>query len=157
MKTIRLLLVITVSLAFFVFAISSCSKREDPLADQSIINRALSTEPESLDPQKGRSVQAADVLRDIGEGLVAYSASGELIAATAVSWEISEDGLSYTFHLRPEARWSNGDPVIAADFVFGLQRLVDPQTAAFYAAELANVVNAAAIVLRVWLRSRKKW
>jgi oligopeptide transport system substrate-binding protein len=91
-------------------------------------------------------VQAADVLRDIGEGLVAYSPSGELVAAAAESWEISADGLTYTFHIRPEARWSNGDPVTAADFVFGLQRLVDPQTAAFYAAELANVVNAAAIV-----------
>lgn len=146
MKIIRLLLVITVSLAFFAFAVSSCSNREDPLAGQSIINRALSTEPESLDPQKSRSVQALDVLRDIGEGLVAYSASGELIAATAASWEISEDGLTYTFHVRPGARWSNGDPVMAQDFVSGLQRLVDPQTAAFYAAELANVANAAAIV-----------
>lgn len=146
MKTIRQLLVITVSLALFAFAVSSCSKREDPQAGQSIINRALSTEPESLDPQKSRSVQALDVLRDIGEGLVAYSASGELIAATAVSWDISEDGLTYTFHVRPGARWSNGDPVTAQDFVSGLRRLVDPQTAAFYAAELANVVNAAAIV-----------
>lgn len=146
MKIIRLLLVITVSLAFFAFAVSSCSNREDPLAGQSIINRALSTEPESLDPQKSRSVQALDVLRDIGEGLVAYSASGELIAATAASWEISEDGLTYTFHVRPGARWSNGDPVMAQDFVSGLQRLVDPQTAAFYAAELSNVANAAAIV-----------
>lgn len=146
MKIIRLMLVITVSLAAIALAISSCSDREDPLAGLSVINRALSTEPESLDPQKGRSVQAADVLRDIGEGLVAYSASGELVAAAAESWAISEDGLQYTFHLRPEARWSNGDPVTASDFVFGLQRLVDPQTAAFYAAELASVVNAAAIV-----------
>lgn len=146
MKIIRLMLVITVSLAAIALAISSCSDREDPLAGLSVINRALSTEPESLDPQKGRSVQAADVLRDIGEGLVAYSASGELVAAAAESWAISEDGLQYTFHLRPEARWSNGDPVTASDFVFGLQRLVDPQTAAFYAAELASVVNAVAIV-----------
>jgi len=146
MKIIRLSLVITVSLVAISFAISSCSDREDPLAGMSVINRALSTEPESLDPQKGRSVQAADVLRDIGEGLVAYSASGELIAATAASWDISEDGLAYTFHVRPEARWSNGDTVTAQDFVSGLQRLVDPRTAAFYAAELANVANAAAIV-----------
>jgi oligopeptide transport system substrate-binding protein len=146
MKTIRLLLVITVSLVAIALAVNSCSNREDPLAGMSVINRALSTEPESLDPQKSRSVQALDVLRDIGEGLVAYSASGELIAATAASWDISEDGLTYTFHIRPEARWSNGDPVMAQDFVSGLQRLVDPQTAAFYAAELANVANAAAIV-----------
>jgi oligopeptide transport system substrate-binding protein len=146
MKSFRLLLVIVVSLAAMALAVSSCSGREDPLAGRSVINRALSTEPESLDPQKGRSVQAADVLRDIGEGLVAYSASGELVAAAAERWEIAADGLTYTFHIRPDARWSNGDPVTAGDFVFGLQRLVDPQTAAFYAAELSNVVNAAAIV-----------
>jgi oligopeptide transport system substrate-binding protein len=146
MKKLRLLLVITVSLVAVAYAISSCSGREDPHAGLSVINRALSTEPESLDPQKSRSVQAADVLRDIGEGLVAYSASGELVAAAAERWEISADGLTYTFHIRPEARWSNGDPVTAGDFVFGLQRLVDPKTAALYAAELANVVNATEIV-----------
>jgi oligopeptide transport system substrate-binding protein len=146
MKKLRLLLVITVSLVAVAYAISSCSGREDPHAGLSVINRALSTEPESLDPQKGRSVQAADVLRDIGEGLVAYSASGDLVAAAAERWEISADGLTYTFHIRPEARWSNGDPVTAGDFVFGLQRLVDPKTAALYAAELANVVNATEIV-----------
>jgi oligopeptide transport system substrate-binding protein len=86
------------------------------------------------------------VLRDIGEGLVSYDAAGEMIPATAARWEISADGLTYTFFIRPEARWSSGDPVTAADFVFGLQRLVDPATAAFYAAELGNVVNAADIV-----------
>jgi oligopeptide transport system substrate-binding protein len=86
------------------------------------------------------------VLRDIGEGLVTYSASGELVPGTAESWEMSEDGLSYKFRIRPDARWSNGEPVTAADFVFGLQRLVDPATAAFYAAELGNVFNATAIV-----------
>ena len=96
-----------------------------------VLNRALATEPESLDPQKSRSVQAADVLRDIGEGLVSYDASGTMVPATAESWEISADGLTYTFLIRPQARWSNGDPVTAADFVFGLQRLVDPATAAF--------------------------
>ncbi|MGI9224957.1 MAG: peptide ABC transporter substrate-binding protein [Woeseiaceae bacterium] len=146
MKRLRLLLVIFVSLAAIASVVSSCNGREDPHAGMSVINRALSTEPESLDPQKSRSVQAADVLRDIGEGLVAYSASGELVPAAAERWEISADGLTYTFHIRPEARWSNGDPVTAGDFVFGLQRLVDPQTAALYAAELANVVHATEIV-----------
>ena len=91
-------------------------------------------------------MQSADVLRDIGEGLVGHSPSGELVAAGAERWEISDDGLTYTFHIRPDARWSNGDPVTAHDFVFGLQRLVDPATAAFYAAELSNVVNAAPII-----------
>ncbi len=150
MKTIRLLPVILVTLAGAAVMLNACSNgandREASPTGRPVLNRALSTEPESLDPQKGRSVQAADVLRDIGEGLVTYDAAGNLVPGTAESWEIAADGLSYTFRIRADARWSNGDPVTAADFVSGLQRLVDPATAAFYAAEIGTVVNAEAIV-----------
>ncbi len=113
---------------------------------QSILHRGLSSDPESIDPHKARSVQAAEVLRDIGEGLVAYSATGELVGAAAESWSISDDGLTYTFNIRPEARWSNGDAVTAEHFVFSLRRLVDPATAAFYAQAIAAIVNAEAII-----------
>jgi ABC-type oligopeptide transport system substrate-binding subunit len=150
MKTIRLLPVILATLAGAAVMLNACSNggtdRESSPAGTPVLNRALSTEPESLDPQKSRSVQAADVLRDIGEGLVSYTAAGDLVPGTAERWEIAEDGLSYTFRIRADAHWSNGDAVTAADFVHGLRRLVDPATAAFYAAELGNVVNAEAIV-----------
>lgn len=144
MKRLRLLPVILVSLV--VIGVAGCGEREDPYAGLSVLDRALSSDPESLDPQKHRSTQAADALRDIGEGLTGHSAGGDLVPAAAESWQASEDGLTYTFRIRPEARWSNGDPVSAKDFVFGLQRLVDPATGAFYAAELSNVVNARAII-----------
>ena len=146
MKKTRLLPVILVTLAAGAIMLAACADRTADQPDAPALNRALSTDPESLDPQKSRSVQAADVLRDIGEGLVAYDAAGELVPGTAKSWEMSEDGLTYTFRIRPDARWSNGDPVTADDFVYGLRRLVDPATAAFYAAELGNVVNAADII-----------
>ncbi|HSO07205.1 MAG TPA: peptide ABC transporter substrate-binding protein, partial [Pelomicrobium sp.] len=150
MKRIRLLSVLVATLAGAVLLIGGCSKdgadRAALPSGTTVLDRALGTEPESLDPQKGRSVQAADVLRDIGEGLVTYTAAGELVPGAAASWEIDAEGLTYTFRIRPEARWSNGDPVTAADFVLGLRRLVDPATAAFYAAELGNVVNAAAVI-----------
>ena len=110
------------------------------------LQRGLNTDPESIDPHKARSVQAAEVLRDIGEGLVAYSAAGGLVGAVAESWSISDDGLTYTFNIRPEARWSNGDAVTAEHFVFSLRRLVDPATAAFYAQAVAAIVNAEAII-----------
>ena len=84
--------------------------------------------------------------RDIGEGLVSYSPDGELVPGVATAWALSDDGTEYTFGLRPDARWSNGDPVIAADYVLGLQRLVDPATAAFYAGQLGSVQNAEAII-----------
>jgi oligopeptide transport system substrate-binding protein len=146
MKILRPLPAFLTVLAVAGIALQGCSDSTAPESGPPVLNRGLSTEPESLDPQKSRTTQAGDVLRDINEGLVTYSAAGELVPGTADSWDISDDGLTYTFRIRENARWSNGDPVTAPDFVFGLQRLVDPATAAFYAAELGNVVNAAAII-----------
>ena len=111
-----------------------------------VLRRGNGPEPESLDPHKSRSIQAADVLRDIGEGLVGYSPDGELIAAAAEKWEVSEDGRQYDFWLRPAARWSNGDTVLAEHFVFSFRRLVNPETAAFYAQALEDIENAAEII-----------
>ena len=119
----------------------------DTTADvETALHRGNGAEPESLDPHKARSIQAADVLRDIGEGLVGYSPEGKLIAAAAEKWEISEDGRQYDFWLRPEARWSNGDKVTADQFVYSFRRLVNPGTAAFYAHALADIENAADVI-----------
>jgi len=107
--------------------------------------RAIGAEPESLDMHAARSSEAATVLRDIGEGLTGYSASGELVAAAAERWEVSADGLEYRFWLRPDARWSNGAPVLAEHFVYSFRRLVDPATAAFFAQFLIDIENAEAI------------
>jgi oligopeptide transport system substrate-binding protein len=109
---------------------------------ESILNRGTGAEPESLDAHKARTTQAGDVQRDLGEGLVGYLATGELVAAAAESWETSADGREYTFQLRDSARWSNGDIVTADDFVYSFRRLVDPKTAAFYAQFIGDIVNA---------------
>lgn len=112
-----------------------------------VLDRGLGAEPESLDMHKARTNQAGDVQRDLGEGLFAYTADGELMLAAAERYEMSDDGLQYTFWLRPEGRWSNGDRVTAADFVYSFRRLVDPATAAFYAQQsLGDVVNAIDII-----------
>ena len=101
----------------------------------------------SLDPQLISSVEDADVARGIFEGLYNSDSNGNLVPAGALAFETSADLKTYTFHLRPEAKWSNGDPVTAADYVYGWQRLVDPTLASEYAyyLELAQVVNAADI------------
>ena len=113
----------------------------------SVLNRGTAAEPESLDPHKARTIQAGDVQRDLGEGLTGYAADGELILAAAERMEMSDDGLIYTFWLRPDGRWSNGDKVTAQDFVFSFRRLVNPATAAFYAQQsLGDVVNATEII-----------
>ncbi len=141
MKSIRYLLLLAV---FGLVAVYSCSG--EPVDAGAVLQRGIPADPETLDQHKARSTQAADVLRDLGEGLVGYSPTGELVPAAAESWEVSEDGRTYTFHLRAEARWSNGDRVTAEHFVLAFRRLVTPATAAFYANMLADVVNAAGAV-----------
>jgi len=110
------------------------------------LNRAIGPEPESLDPQLARTTQSHTVLRDLFEGLLTYSADGKLIEGAAERWTVSDDGLTYSFWLRPGGRWSNGETVDAEDFVYSFRRLVDPKTAAFYAETLINVRNAADII-----------
>jgi oligopeptide transport system substrate-binding protein len=146
MKAFRMLLLAALLLTAIGLALLLRDESGGPGQQQPTLHRGLSSDPESIDPHKARSVQAAEVLRDIGEGLVAYSATGELVGAAAESWSISDDGLTYTFNIRPETRWSNGDSVTAEHFVFSLRRLVDPATAAFYAQAVAAIVNAEAII-----------
>ena len=141
MISLRLVLLVT-----FGLTLVSCGNPVDPKAEVTTLHRGLSIDPESVDPHKSRSVQAAEVLRDIGEGLLSYSASGELVGGVAKEWTVAEDGLTYTFLLRDDARWSNGDPVTAEDFAFSFRRLVDPDTAAFYAEMLGSIVNVRTII-----------
>lgn len=136
----------SISLLLVCALLASCGGTTGSDPSLSVLHRGLASDPESLDPHKARSTQAADVLRDIGEGLLGYTETGELVAAAAVSWSISDDGLTYTFKLRPEARWSNGDPVTAEHFTYSLRRLVDPATASLYAQALGDIVNAQEII-----------
>ena len=111
-----------------------------------ILLRGIGSEPDSLDPQQARSVEAQRVLRDICEGLTTLDKSGGVAPGIAEKWQVSPDGKTYTFSLRHDARWSNGQPVVAADFVAGLRRLVEPATASTYAEVVDVIVNASDIV-----------
>ena len=128
-----------------IFTIA-CSPDARVALDTSTLNRGLSGEPESLDPHKFTSNQSQTILRDIGEGLVSIGADGALSSGVAERWEQSEDGLTYIFHLRADARWSNGRMVTAKDFEFAFQRLVNPKTASPYAEFLSGIKNASDIV-----------
>ncbi|MDH3352083.1 MAG: ABC transporter substrate-binding protein, partial [Gammaproteobacteria bacterium] len=145
MKSVRAALVAIVVAGLCGVVLVSCGGPQDAGSARPVLNRGISSDPESLDPHKIRSVQAGEVLRDIGEGLAGYTPTGELIPAAAESWTMSDDGLTYTFAIRADARWSNGDAVTAEHFAFSLRRLVDPATAAFNAHLIADVVNARAI------------
>ena len=115
------------------------------LAQEVVYNRGNDTDPSSLDQHKTSTVAEAHILRDLYEGLVVYNAAAEVVPGVAESWEVSEDGTVYTFTLREDARWSNGDPVTASDFVFAFRRIQDPATAAGYANILYPIKNAEAI------------
>ncbi|HKE45922.1 MAG TPA: peptide ABC transporter substrate-binding protein [Steroidobacteraceae bacterium] len=107
-----------------------------------VLNRGNGHEPESLDPQRARTDSELTILRDVYEGLTALDADAKPAPAAAREWSVSTDGRVYTFRLRDGLRWSNGDPVVALDFVQGLRRLVDPATASPYGQILDVIENA---------------
>jgi oligopeptide transport system substrate-binding protein len=141
MKSLR-----SITVLAMLSLLAACGGEQQPAASTNTLDRGLPSDPETLDHHKARSVQAAEVIRDLGEGLVGYSPSGELVPAAAERWEVSEDGLTWTFQLRDGLRWSNGDELTAEHFVAGMRRLVSPATGAFYAQMLVDLENAAAIV-----------
>ena len=101
-------------------------------AEGGVLNVMLETEVQSLDPQLATDGTSFEVIANYTDGLMQMDANGAAVEALAESYELSEDGKTYTFHLK-DAKWSNGDAVTAADFVFGWQRAVDPANASEYA------------------------
>ena len=116
------------------------------LAQEQILHRDNGEEPVTLDPHVAEGAPSAHILRDLFEGLTAESPNGRVIPGAAIRWNISRDGKTYTFYLRREARWSNGDPVIAEDFVYGLRRSAAPATASSHAQVLLPIANAAEVL-----------
>jgi oligopeptide transport system substrate-binding protein len=95
-----------------------------------------------MDPLLTNDVPGQRVMDDLFEGLTTLDVSGKVTGGVASSWETSPDGLTWVFHLRPQARWSNGAALTAADFVYAWRREVDPKTAAAYAQALAPIEHA---------------
>ncbi|MBV8782879.1 MAG: peptide ABC transporter substrate-binding protein, partial [Gammaproteobacteria bacterium] len=117
-----------------------------PAPPEAILVRGGGPDPDSLDPQKARGFEAQSILRDLCEGLTTLDHAARVAPGVALRWEASADGLTYTFHLRPEARWSTGEPVVAEDFVAALRRLVDPATASGYAQYVEVIAHASEVV-----------
>ena len=108
------------------------------------LNRGNGGEPRSLDPQQIGGSAEANIVGDLMMGLTTEDAAARPIPGAATDWQVSPDGLTWTFHLRHHL-WSDGRPVTAADFVFAWRRLLDPRTAAPYAYNLWVLKNAEAI------------
>ncbi|MBR0156375.1 MAG: peptide ABC transporter substrate-binding protein [Clostridia bacterium] len=164
-KVLAMILCLVMAAGCFV----ACGKKEenDPHAHTGTEGKGpgdyeftacIASEPETVDPQLVSSVDGSTYVMHMFEGLMKYNSTGkdvagnkdvlncEAVPGMATSYDTSDDGLTYTFHLREDAVWSDGEPVKAADFVYAWQRLVDPNTASDYGYLLDGiVVNAAAI------------
>ncbi|MDO4698398.1 MAG: peptide ABC transporter substrate-binding protein [Pasteurellaceae bacterium] len=142
-KKLPLLLGLTTAL-FSSFALGADIPANTKLAAKQEVHLHYTNDVITLDPQFVESLSDRHLANQLFEGLVSIDPEGNVIPGVATRWEISEDGKKWTFFLRDNAKWSNGDAVTAQDFVFGWQRLANPKTAAPYISylkltKLANV------------------
>ena len=147
--------VVTLILSIFVLAnqdivhaATSHPVTGESLSDNQTFTYRLLDEVPTLDPQLNQDSEGFNVLRDLFEGLLNQNSEGNLIPGVAERYNASNQNRTYIFYLRENAKWSNGDPVTADDFVYAWRRAVDPATASPYAwyVELSSVVNASAII-----------
>jgi len=110
-----------------------------------VLHWGNASEPQGLDPHKSEGVPSSNIQRDLFDGLLNEAPNGDLEPGGAQSWDINESGSVYTFHLRRDARWSNGDPVTAHDWAYGIRRSADPATGSRYTFILEPILNAAKV------------
>ena len=130
------------------FAAGTHPTTGEALADDQTFTYRVLDEHSSVDPQVVEDVTGAEVVRDLFEGLMNQDADGKLIPGVATGFTTNDDKTVYTFTLRDNAKWSNGDPVIASDFVYAWQRAVDPELSSPYAwyMEITSIENAGAVI-----------
>ncbi|MCM3003366.1 peptide ABC transporter substrate-binding protein [Priestia koreensis] len=125
-------------MVMLVFALAACTATSDQASDSEksggkkgskVLYLNNGQEPTSLDPPIGFDSVSWNALNNLMEGMTRLGKDHNPEAATAKDWDVSEDGTKYTFHIRDDAKWSNGDPVTAGDFEFAWKRLLDPKTA----------------------------
>jgi oligopeptide transport system substrate-binding protein len=128
-----------IALTFFVGCGGSNPSDDSGLK---VLHFGNGAEPQDIDPATVTGVVEHRILKSLMEGLVSEDPDLNLVPGVAQTWDISEDGLVYTFNLNPEAKWSNGDTITAHDFVGSYRRMLTPGIAAEYAYMLFKVVGA---------------
>ncbi len=114
-------------------------------AEPMVFHRGNLTEPDTLDPSQATTTIENNIVGDMFMGLTTEDVNSHVIPGMAESWSTSPDGLVWTFKLRAGLKWSDGAPLKAGNFVFGLRRLLDPKTAARYASLAYVIKNADAV------------
>jgi oligopeptide transport system substrate-binding protein len=121
------------------FLFSSC--QPTPRKDRQSLRINIGEEPQTLDPRKARDIKDQTLMRMLFEGLTRVNKEEKIELALAESYQISQDLKTYTFIVRP-AKWTNGDAVLAEDFVFAWKKILDPSFPSDYAAQLYVIKNA---------------
>ncbi len=118
------------------------------LAAEQVFTYRVLDEHSSLDPQVVEDTSGAEIVRDLFEGLMNQDSDGKLVPGVATGYTVNDDNTVYTFTLRDNAKWSNGDAVTAHDFVYAWQRAADPELASPYQwfVELMSLKNASAVI-----------
>ena len=144
LKWIAAVLALGLSLTACGGASSSSAPSSEAQASASAQKQAVvqfGTDPDSLDPALNSTVDGAEMLLHSFEALTRVDQEGRIVPGQAESWEVSEDGMTWTFHLRQGLKWSDGSDLTAADYVYSWQRMADPNTAAPYAATVLEAVK----------------
>ena len=136
------LMVMALVTSLLLTACNNKANKSDTEAKKQVLHVTVSEEIPSLDTAKTMDGTSAHVMQNIFEGLYVLDDQDQPIPAVAKSFKRSEDGKKYTFDLRKDAKWSNGDNVTANDFIFAWKRAVNPQTASQYADMFFHVKNA---------------
>ena len=141
-------LIATTMLASPILAAGTHPTTGEALAEDQTFTYRVLDEHSSVDPQVVEDVTGAEVVRDLFEGLMNQDEDGNLVPGVATGFTTNDDKTVYTFTLRDNAKWSNGDPVVAGDFVYAWQRAVDPELSSPYAwyMEITAIQNAADII-----------
>lgn len=140
--------VIAISVIAMIAMLPSCGKKKSALEEaiskaeknKTALHVQVGPSPETIDPALNSAVDGANMILHSFEGLLKFDRDNNIVAGLAESWEQSDDGLTWTFHLRPNLKWSDGSALTAEDFVYSWKRVADPATAAPYGYDLLNMV-----------------
>lgn len=140
-RVISLLLVAAMTVGLVACGSSGDGKKSSASSDEKILSVQTGPDPETVDPALNSAVDVGEMILHAFEGLLKLDENGDPEAGQAEKWEVSEDGLTYTFHLRDGLKWSDGSDLTAEDFVYSWQRVCDPNVAAPYAETVLGMVE----------------
>ena len=141
-RVISLLLVAAMTVGLVACGSSSGDgKKSSASSDEKILSVETGPDPETVDPALNSAIDGGEMILHAFEGLLKLDENGDPEAGQAEKWEVSDDGLTYTFHLRDGLKWSDGSDLTAEDFVYSWQRVCDPNVAAPYASTVLGMVE----------------